>query len=239
MILVIKMKNATDSPKSWVGQEIQPGDYYQILSNEKESWENDAQVLSDITAGVLVVNDGYDDLFPDDGIKRLQAEAESPYILFQHPDFKAKDVDEGIIEASQQCRGVVGLCHTVTFSKPGSIITDSWLYRAGVPGNKSPAILPYPCYLKALTFSNSVSGADFDISIEIRKDVITKTLTNNIRRSRAGYLTRLPSHFDSGSQVAVYIVRKGVDPADLVVSLIFQVDADNTDYSSTFNMGDF
>lgn len=207
MILTIRMKNATTSPKSWVGQEIQPGDYYQIQSQEKEAWENDSQVLSDITAGNLVVNDGQNDLFPDDGIQRLQAEAESERILFKSDSYQSKTVKEGIIEASEQCRGVIGMTIQMTFKKVGVLLQDGYLSGSG--------LLSYPCLLRSFMVNNANPNADFDIEIG---DLIFQ-----FRNLCSGYRNNINVSFYEGDFVSLFAKRKGIDPEDLEVNLLFQV----------------
>lgn len=207
MILTIRMKNATTSPKSWVGQEIQPGDYYQIQSQEKEAWENDSQVLSDITAGNLVVNDGQNDLFPDDGIQRLQAEAEAEQILFKSESYQSKTVKQGIIEASEQCRGVIGMTIQMTFKKAGVLLQNEVL--------SGSEVLPYPCILRAITVINTNPNADFDIEV-----MNTCFLFRNLRY---GYQNGLDVQFYEGGLISALALRKGIDPENLEVNLFFQV----------------
>lgn len=69
MQFVKRIKNNTETEKTWAGQSVQPGAYYQIQGVEEIRWANDDEVMTSITAGEIIVNDGIDDI-PDvnDGI---------------------------------------------------------------------------------------------------------------------------------------------------------------------------
>lgn len=60
--MVKRVKNNTGAPRAWVNQEIQPGEYYQIQSEEETRWANDSTLLTSIAAGDAIVNDGDSDL---------------------------------------------------------------------------------------------------------------------------------------------------------------------------------
>lgn len=49
------IKNATAGDKTWVGQLISAGQYYEIQSHEESQWANDSTLLSDIGSGDAVV----------------------------------------------------------------------------------------------------------------------------------------------------------------------------------------
>jgi hypothetical protein len=60
--VIKKIKNAAETAKTWCGQEIQPGAYYQIQTAEESRWANDSTLLVDIANVVAVVNDGTSDI---------------------------------------------------------------------------------------------------------------------------------------------------------------------------------
>jgi len=65
------VKNNTSNNGVWVGQSISANQSYTILESEIENWRNDDTVVADITLGILVANNGSEDLTPSDGIRLL------------------------------------------------------------------------------------------------------------------------------------------------------------------------
>lgn len=57
-----KIKNATAGLKTWAGQEIQSGEYYEIAASEISSWANNSALLIAVAAGEAIVNDGVADI---------------------------------------------------------------------------------------------------------------------------------------------------------------------------------
>ena len=57
-----KFKNNKQSADTWTGMTIQPGSYYEPLSDEIARWQNDSKVLSDIGSGNLIINNGTNDI---------------------------------------------------------------------------------------------------------------------------------------------------------------------------------
>ena len=59
------IKNADTETQTWVGQEVAPGQYYQIQAIEELEWANNSQLLTDICNNIAIVartNDGSDDI---------------------------------------------------------------------------------------------------------------------------------------------------------------------------------
>ena len=59
---VKKIKNDTGSTKTYLGQDILAGAYYQIQAVEEISWSSHSALLTDIGSGDAVVNDGSVDI---------------------------------------------------------------------------------------------------------------------------------------------------------------------------------
>lgn len=57
-----RFKNNKVAADVWVGQEIQPGAYYEIQVLELHRWQNDSKVLTDVGSGDGVMNDGTADI---------------------------------------------------------------------------------------------------------------------------------------------------------------------------------
>lgn len=57
-----RMKNNTAVSRAWVGQVIDPGQYYTLQHVEEPIWADDPNVYSSIDAGELVVNNGFEDI---------------------------------------------------------------------------------------------------------------------------------------------------------------------------------
>jgi len=53
-----KIKNNTDSIKTWCSQEIQPGEYYEVQDVEKSRWAHDSTLIVSVANGDAIVNDG-------------------------------------------------------------------------------------------------------------------------------------------------------------------------------------
>lgn len=60
--MIKKIKNNDSVAHTWCGQEIQPGDYYQIQAFEEVRWAEDSTLLTAVATGIAVVNDGTDDI---------------------------------------------------------------------------------------------------------------------------------------------------------------------------------
>lgn len=58
----MKIKNNTGSVGTWTGQQIQSGEYYLMEAGEINKWASDSTVLSDISNGNLILNDGVEDI---------------------------------------------------------------------------------------------------------------------------------------------------------------------------------
>lgn len=68
-----KIKNTTAEAITWVGQEIQPDEYYTIQPSEAHRWANNSILLSAIGAGDAIVNDGTSDIIDvNDAINYLK-----------------------------------------------------------------------------------------------------------------------------------------------------------------------
>ena len=49
------VKNTTGGDKTWVGQTVSAGAYYQLQNSEHVSWPQDSTFLTDLAAGDAVV----------------------------------------------------------------------------------------------------------------------------------------------------------------------------------------
>lgn len=69
-----KIKNNTAGKKTWLGQELDAGSYYEIQIDEELFWMHNTILDSDINSGDAIVNDGESDLTdPADGLIHLKA----------------------------------------------------------------------------------------------------------------------------------------------------------------------
>lgn len=57
-----RIKNADTVVHTWCGQEILPDEYYTIQASEEYAWASDSILLTAISDGVAVVNDGVEDI---------------------------------------------------------------------------------------------------------------------------------------------------------------------------------
>lgn len=228
MILVI-VRNPTLVDHEYQGRAIFAGTSYTLLEEEKDAWAADPEVTDAITKGELVVNDGTEDLHPEDGLLRLQAKMEANLTLFKNAEFNAKTADEGIVEAATKCTGVVGICQTLAFVKAGDLGTSCWLGLFGVPaedGDNVPGIVGYTSRLRMLTYSNAVN-ADCDIEIYAANPNYglsnpKKIASHVVRRSRVGFQA-LDVEIPAGTKIGVLAVGKGVHPQSIAVTLTTQV----------------
>jgi hypothetical protein len=60
--MIIKVKNADSVTRTWCGQEITSGSYYELEQVEISKWANDDSVLESISDGDLIVNNGTSDI---------------------------------------------------------------------------------------------------------------------------------------------------------------------------------
>ncbi len=70
-MIIKKIKNNTLTDKTYNGQVIAPGEYYQLSVEEFHVFMADMQLLADIDAGDIIVNDGNSDLSADEGRRRI------------------------------------------------------------------------------------------------------------------------------------------------------------------------
>jgi len=74
MVKITKIKNNTGSLVNWVGQDIAPGQYYQIEFNEESEWMDNVALETLILSGDAVVNNGTSDITNGtDGLDYLRA----------------------------------------------------------------------------------------------------------------------------------------------------------------------
>ena len=59
--MIVKVKNNTDSARTWCGQTIEAGAYYEIQAIEALKWAADADVFASVGDADLLVNDGTTD----------------------------------------------------------------------------------------------------------------------------------------------------------------------------------
>lgn len=57
-----KAKNATANARTWEGQEIASGAYYELSVSEYSRWANSSDVIASVCLGDLVMNDGAKDI---------------------------------------------------------------------------------------------------------------------------------------------------------------------------------
>lgn len=57
-----RLKNNTSESRTWVGQTIEPGEYYTLLHSEQDAWADDPQVIASVQASELVVNNTFEDI---------------------------------------------------------------------------------------------------------------------------------------------------------------------------------
>lgn len=60
--MIVKIKNNSNETKTWCGQSINSGSYYEIQSVEYQIWSSDPTLLVDIANAVAIVNDGTSDI---------------------------------------------------------------------------------------------------------------------------------------------------------------------------------
>jgi hypothetical protein len=60
--MIKKLKNNKLTSDIWCGQTIEPSEYYTIQDLEDVKFSNDDKVISDISSGYLIVNDGTNDI---------------------------------------------------------------------------------------------------------------------------------------------------------------------------------
>lgn len=57
-----KIKNNTESTKTWLGQQVAAGEYYTLQAHEEQSWAHNDAVLVDIANDEALVNNGEADI---------------------------------------------------------------------------------------------------------------------------------------------------------------------------------
>lgn len=105
-----KIKNTTVSAKTWVGQEVAAGEYYEIQPNEEIRWANDSTVLSDIGSGDALVNDGASDIIDvNKAINFLKGLLPSEVVTQFEKDDKMLKLACGVAECDGEGRAIVEL----------------------------------------------------------------------------------------------------------------------------------
>jgi hypothetical protein len=111
---MIKVKNNKQASDTWCGMGIEPASYYQLEFFELNKWQNDSKVISDISSGDLIINDGDSDIIDvSDAINVLKEK-----------DPKEVDLDgRQVIRAAAGKPGWTYLAHPIEFqtAKIGSV----------------------------------------------------------------------------------------------------------------------
>jgi hypothetical protein len=73
MSRITRIKNNTSQSDVWVGQRIEPGEYFEMPSSHQERWVEDVRVFQDIANARLIINDGEEDITnPIEGFEYLE-----------------------------------------------------------------------------------------------------------------------------------------------------------------------
>jgi len=90
-MLVKRIKNNDSVTRVWVGQQILPGEYYQIVPEEELYFMNDSEFDTAVLSGEAVINNGSSDLNPIEGLRWLKYIEESQKTYFDNSGFYEGD----------------------------------------------------------------------------------------------------------------------------------------------------
>lgn len=79
-----RVKNATGTVQTWVGQMIQPGEYYTLELHEQLRWANDPVVDAAISAGHLQVADATTLFFGSEARQYLRSSGPADVIFLRN-----------------------------------------------------------------------------------------------------------------------------------------------------------
>lgn len=203
--------------------EIDERDYLLLASVDSLS-----ELNSYIESSEIIVNDGTEDLPIEEAKNYLKYPHHAENIRFDNTSngFLSKNAQDAIEEARNT---VVGALFNLSFEEYGSAVNE-WLEHSGDGKNsdRSPAVIPFPCELRAITFTNSDN--DSDTNIQVWKSPVNQGNSREmvyelqLRNTRTGYKNDIIGvDFIPGDKVGIYLEDAGVNPDNVVVTLYFKI----------------
>jgi hypothetical protein len=241
MSLTKKIKNNTESAQIWVGQKINPGEYYEIQPEEANFWMYDPDLEEAINAGNAIVNNGIRDLNQtgDNPLEYLRMPASAADIKFDNTQTGVGLSSENVQEALEELEGLVGgsgnQYKIISLAFLGSGTTkNKWLYpyELNQTSDRVPAVLPFNVVLNGLSYSNREESTYCKIEL-YKNGSETYEYQWDISSYRYAYKTNNLSSvtFSAGDRLSLYLryieTTGYVAPKDPVIYVTFSI-SDNT-----------
>lgn len=144
------------------------------------------------------------------------------------------EVDAQTVKITAKVGGgssVLGTMFTLSFAETGSV-GNKWLGNVS-DGNNSDrtfAIIPFNCELKAITFSNRDDNSDTDVEIWVAQAdnaaIKNKVFEWMLRDARVACKNNLSIPFDAGDKIGVLLDDQGVNPDNVTVQMFFKITSD-------------
>lgn len=199
------VKNNKLTADTWVGQIIEPGEYYIIQDFEHFKWTINDKVSDDIELGDLVVaqdNSGTTDFSPERGAEWLKYSRDRISLTLRGVSRSYSFVDSGLLEGTRWLR-----------------------YRGGsAPSNKVPAIISQHIQPISLEFTNENAPISMLIDFFRERDGVTSLLFSwDVSGKKSAYkANNLNEKFNPGDRFAVRARQSGLVVAkDVVVNVDF------------------
>jgi hypothetical protein len=242
------LKNNTAEKKKWGGMEIAPNSTYAIQEVDIPRLLSDDSFITSILSSEATINDSLRDIAPQNVVDRLK-ENIALSTLFESENtlpkrnngFQAINVQEAIEELKNNPENFInGKVFSETFSYY-STAKNRWLrIEYGLTSDECPLIIPFDCYLVAMTMVN-YNYADTDIEIHNMKRDSEETNLQYlwpIRDSRSAIIN-IPkdeegNYFEYGDKVGIYVVDRGSNLKEVRVKLYFIIKDKGLDHNEQF-----
>lgn len=238
MSVVKIIKNISGTEAQILNRQISNNSSYNVPSHLWLELAEDNDIITKVTSGLFVVNNGTSDLSVSEGIshiKRFQFDS-ADKISFSNLNYVSTNVKDAIIESKNLALARPRFTLLTTFN--GTVSANQWLgYNELLPGNTVPIVVPVKCRLKEITFSwNStisiIGGivtitADVDGRFDLYKNglntdniVFQRTFTNS---GAGGISNNINIDFNAGDIFVGRWIDTGNNPSDAAICYFFEV----------------
>lgn len=177
----LRAKNAALIEKAWVGQLIAPGTFYQIEDDEIHRWRINLLVHTDIALGLLVINDGTNDLSPTDAELALQGN----YHLSSVVPFVTTSITDILIPSMSltPAKGTYLVIYNASIVQSNSTASNIWsVFKANLKIADSERTQRAPSSNAPMVQStHTLVVVDGTQTVDVRTRTSTGTVTINAR----------------------------------------------------------
>lgn len=251
MTRTIIVKNVSGQTQTYVGRRLADGDTFELPFDLVKKWANDTDVRNAISNGDIIINDGNEDLSPEEGLVHLVSDVprnpeipgnESINIVVGNTSQRPSSPTNGSIRYNTDINGMEiyvnnswraitktgsaeGVTETLSFHGSG-VITDTYLTTEvdQTTSDIVPAPIPFNSKILAISFSNSNPSSEFDLELNVNNSLV---FTWEIRGNKSASNSTQPLRdltLNSGDNISIFVRSvSSNDPENILVKVLTQI----------------